>query len=258
MERILYSKQDHIGTITLNYPEQLNGIGGIMLPEFVDAFRELEYDDDVRVIVINGAGKAFSGGGAMDELGKIGEAQKSGEMSPETFDMRMISEWSRLVRNSWKPVIASVRGARAGGAIGLAFLCDLCICTENVVFREPFINIGIAPDLCGTYALSRHVNFHKAAEYIMLGKKIGAEEALAMGLVNKVVANDDLEAETLKICQRLVNSPKNALKFQKQILNQFYWNDLETELRLEWMANAILTNSTDFREGVDAFVNKRA
>lgn len=257
MERILYSVKDQVGTITLNYPQQLNGIGGIMLDEFVEAFRELEYNDDVRVIVINGAGKAFSGGGAMDKLKEIGEDQQSGAVTPETFDMRMISEWSRLVRNSWKPVIGSVHGACAGGAIGLAFLCDLVIAAEHTTFREPFINIGICPDLCGTYALTRHVNVKKATELMFLGNKFGAQEALEMGAVNWVVPDDQLEAETAKLCQKLIAKPKNSLKFMKQIINQFCWNDLETELRLEWMANSILTNSTDFREGVDAFVNKR-
>ena len=257
MERIILTKKDQVGTITFNYPQQLNGIGGIMIPEFNAAVRELEYDDALRVIVINGAGKAFSGGGAMDKLKEIGDDQQSGAVAPETFDMREISEWPRLIRNSWKPVIASVHGACAGGAIGVALLADFCICSEDALFVEPFANIAICPDVSGTYALTRHVNVKKATQYIMLADRIKADQALEAGIVNWVVPNDELEAETAKLCQKLISKPKNALKMMKQFMTQCCWGDLEDELRLEWMANAILTNSTDFREGVDAFVNKR-
>ena len=257
MERIILTKKDQIGTITLNDPTQLNGISRIMIKEFIDAFQELEYDDDIRVIVINGKGKAFSGGGAMDMLTDIGNETKSGSVPPEEFDMRYMNEWPRLIRNSWKPVIASVRGACAGGAIGVALCADFCICSDTALFREPFIDIAIIPDVSGTYSLTRHVNARKATQYIMLGDRIKADQALEVGIANWVVPDAELEAETEKLCQKLIAKPKNAIKMSKQFINMCCWNQLEDELRMEWITNSLLTNSVDFREGVDAFVNKR-
>lgn len=250
MEHIIVAKENEVGTITLYDPDQLNGIGGSMVPEFVDAFRAFEADDDVRVIVINGYGKGFCGGAAMASLEETGSGGAG-------IDMEMVSEWPRLIRNSWKPVIASVHGACAGAGMSLALLSDFCVAAEHSAFVLPFINVSLTADLGGAYALTRHVNFKKAMQLMMLADRITADEAFDLGIVTKVVADDELAEETAKLAAKLAGKPKEALRIMKQFANLSCWDDLENELRMELLANDLLSKCANFREGVAAFMEKR-
>lgn len=247
--------RDGILTITLDREEKLNAFAGHMRRDLGETLERAGSDDDVRVIVITGAGRAFCAGGdvaAMDEM-----------MAREDADefARMLGAGRRVVtaiREMVKPVLASINGVASGAGFNLALACDLRIAAESARFSQSFVKVGLHPDWGGTYFLPRIVPPNIACEMFFLGDAIDAERALALGLVNRVVPDDQLAAETARLAERLRDAPPESIAAAKHAVYLSHHAELDEMLQYETEAQLRCFQTTDAREGVRAFLEKRA
>lgn len=257
---ILYTKFDKIATITLNRPEALNALNLEMRYEILEALEDIEQDDDIRVVLITGAGRAFCSGGDVKGM----RQSTSGSSPLDEVDMfagrerlkglgKVILKISQLE----KPVIAAVNGVAAGAGFNLALACDLVIASEEARFVQSFVKLALVPDGGGFYSLVRRVGVAKAKELIFTGRMVEVEEAIRLGLVNLVVPTDKFLEEVLKFANQLADQPPKSMAISKAILNKVDLMDLATELEYEALAQSICSLSQDHREGVKAFFEKR-
>jgi 2-(1,2-epoxy-1,2-dihydrophenyl)acetyl-CoA isomerase len=253
-ELIKVAEDSGIVTITLNRPEKLNALVGHMRRDLAEALEEAGSDPHVRVVIITGAGFAFCAGGDvhfMAELVERGDAEEFG---------RLLGAARRVVltiRQMTKPVIASIEGPAAGAGFNLALACDLRIASSNASFSQSFVKLGFHPDWGGTYFLPRMVPSNIACELFFLGDTISAEQALRLGLINRVVAPEDLAAETRKLAERLRDGPAISIAAVKHAVYAAQHDDLEKMLQYEGDAQLRCFESQDGREGVRAFLEKR-
>lgn len=253
-EHVLLEKEDRVATLTLNRPEKLNAFGGRMRQELLEAVEEACEDPDVRVLVLTGAGKAFCAGGDVDEF----VAGTSQALSPAaTAERPAMSKIVLALNTVGKPVLAAVNGVAAGGGCNLALSCDLRIASDRARFGQVFVRRGAHPDWGGIYFLPRLVGYAKAAELIFSGEVIGAQEALAIGLVNRVVRHEELSAATRELAERMARNAPLAISLAKRGLQNFYKMDLAQALDYEHFALGLTAGSEDFREGFQAFLEKR-
>lgn len=253
-EHIQVSGADGIQTITLNRPEKLNAFMGHMRRDLAEALEHAGSDRSVRVVVITGAGKAFCAGGDVRFMAELMERHDAEEFS------RILGAGRRVIlaiRQMTKPVIASINGPASGAGCNLAFACDLRIASRNATFSQSFARVGLHPDWGGTYFLPRLVTPNKACEMFFLGETMTAEEAAHLGVVNRVVAPEELEAATLDLAQRLRAAPPIALAAAKHAVYASQAADLEEMLRYETEAQLRCFESEDGHEGVHAFLEKR-
>jgi 2-(1,2-epoxy-1,2-dihydrophenyl)acetyl-CoA isomerase len=253
---VLYRRHDGIATLTLNRPESLNAMNEPMMAEIERILIELEADIEVRVVILTGAGRAFSSGG--DQKRRPGEGQQAffdGDLGGALIERlnRCILRMQRLE----KPIIGSINGVAAGAGLNIALATDLRIASETARFGEVFARVGLVPDGGGTYFLPRLVGTAKAMELILLADVIDAQEALRIGLVNRVVPADQLETETLKLAERLAQGPTVAYGLAKTGLYQGLGMSLEDVLNMEARNQAIAVRTPDRAEGVAAFLEKR-
>jgi len=250
-ETITVKKEDGIAWITLNRPHRLNAITWEMATEFSSALDDVEADKEVRCVVVTGAGdKAFSAGGDLSFFSEI-TTISAPEISTKGHEL------TRRIEASAKPFIAMINGFCIGGGLELALACDFRIAAEHADFGMLEIQRGLMPGWGGTQRLARIVGLSKAKELIMLGDRIPAQEALRIGLVNKVVPMDKLEGEVKTLAKRLVDGPPIALKYAKYAMNFGTQVPLEAGLRIESAAFGILFSTKDFVEGIQAFFEKR-
>src|SRR5215210_7277999 len=195
---ILYEVEGAIATITLNRPEQLNPMTTAIQADTIDALATAAGDPAVRVVIVTGAGRAFSSGGDLTRLGSSGDAAPGGPPTPyeRRSWLRHTQKMVLALRECEKPVIAAVNGVAAGGGCDIALACDLRFASDRAPFGEVFARIGLFPGTGGTYLLPRTVGVAKALELIWTGDLLDAAEAERIGLVNRVVAHEDLLAET--------------------------------------------------------------
>jgi len=246
---------EHIATITLNRPDVLNAFNDDVSREFIDTLKQVARDADVRVVVITGAGRAFSSG---QDLGDLEKKYVPGHVPTMAADLkRRYDPWVKLIRTMEKPVIASVNGVAAGAGCSLALACDLRIASEHAKFIEVFVNVGLIPDSASTWTLPRLVGMGRAMELCLSGRPVKAEEALAIGLVNQVVAADELQAATLAMATRLASLPGKALSLTKRLLNESFERTLSEQLEAEAFAQETAGHTADHFEGVTAFLQKR-
>ncbi|MDA8071143.1 MAG: enoyl-CoA hydratase-related protein [Actinomycetota bacterium] len=236
-----------VATVTLDRPEKLNRVSMAARGQLAQVFAELGSDGDVRVVVLAGsAGRAFTAGG--DVAGFL-------ERDPE--------ELSRLAHNVAapercpKPVIAKLHGFTLGVGLELALACDLRVAADDTELGFPEINLGMIPGSGGTQRLARLVGLGRAKEVILRGRRIPAREALEWGLVNQVVTADELDSTVDSLAQELAGKASLALGLAKRVLNHAYDGPLPLGLELEGLAYGLLRTTHDFREGVEAFVEKR-
>jgi 2-(1,2-epoxy-1,2-dihydrophenyl)acetyl-CoA isomerase len=254
-ENIDITEDAGITTITLNRPEKLNSLAGHMRRDLAEALEAAGSERGVHVVVITGAGRAFCAGGDVAAMADLIERHDAEEFS------RLLGSARRVVtsiRQMTKPVIASINGPAFGAGFNLALACDLLIASSTATFSESFAKVGLHPDWGGTYFLPRLVTPNKACEMFFLGDPIGADEALRLGLVNYVVAPEELEAETRKLAERLRAAPAIALAAAKQAVYRSQAAELEEMLRYETEAQMRCFDSQDGAEGVRAFMEKRA
>ena len=251
-ENIIYKKEDGIAWITLNRPHRLNTFTAEMMLELGKALDEAEQDKEVRCIVITGTGdRAFSAGADVTAFAGLKPATTAVEAS-----MRGQEVITKIEKLS-KPVIAAINGYCLGGGLELALACDFRIAAEHAELGSPEIKLGLIPGWGGTQRLVRLVGLAKAKELVMLGDRITAEEALKIGLVNKVVPYDKLEEETKKFAEKLVKGPPIALKYAKLALNFGAQVPLEIGLKLESSVFGLIFSTKDLIEGVTAFMSKK-
>ena len=251
--------ENAIATVTLNRPEALNALNTAMMDELGAAASRLEHDSAVRAVVLTGAGKHFMAGGDVKFFAETVAA------SPSPTDRRVLFEKfvQRLhpvmssLRRMPKPVLASVRGAAAGFGLSLMMAADLAIVAEDSYFTLAYANIGTSPDGSSTYVLPRLVGVKRAMEIALLGDRFDAKQALAIGLVNRVVPLAELDAATKALAERLAAGPTAVLGRTKDLINRSLENDYDTQLQLEAESFAASAAGEDFQRGVTAFVEKK-
>ena len=254
-QNILVTDNEAVRTITLNRPDVLNACNNMLLAQLSKAMRDAEKDKGVRCIVLTGAGRAFCSGQDLADV-----AQRYASDEPIELGSHLRKTYNRIVlkmRTMEKPIIASVNGVAAGAGCSLALACDMRIAAESASFIQAFINVGLIPDSGGTFMLPRLIGLSRAMEMACTGRKVKADEALRIGLVNQVVADDQLLEATTKLATRLTSLPPRGIGLTKRILNASLENDLATQLDYEAMMQTTAGRTKDHREGVTAFLEKR-
>lgn len=250
-ENIIYGVAEGIATITFNRPKALNALNADLLKELTAALDAVAGDEEIRVLVLTGAGqKAFVAGADITELATFNplQAKLFGRQGQGTIGKLQALDI---------PVIAAVNGYALGGGSELALACDFIYASENAMFGLPEISLGIIPGFGGTQRLPRLVGINKAKEMIFTGKMVPAAEAAEIGLVNKVCAPEVLMEEVLKTAKAIAAKGKVALRAAKQAINNGINADLTTGCGIELDAFALCMASEDAREGTAAFLEKR-
>jgi len=253
-EHIQVAETDGIATITLNRPDKLNSFIGHMRRDLAEALEHAGSDRNIRVVIITGAGRAFCAGGDIAFMAELMQRHDAEEFS------RILGAGRRVIlaiRQMTKPVIASINGPASGAGCNLALACDLRIAANNATFSQSFAKVGLHPDWGGTYFLPRLVTPNKACELFFLGGAIDAAEAALLGIVNQVVAPEELESATMQLAQRLRLAPPIALAAAKHAVYLSQAAELEEMLRYETEAQLRCFDSDDGHEGVHAFLEKR-
>jgi len=248
---IIFQIEEGIATLTFNRPQTLNALNSNLLKEMSHAVDQVAADEDIRVLVLTGAGeKAFVAGADINELAAFNALQA-----------KRFSESGHVLLNRLQtlpiPVIAAVNGFALGGGSEIALACDFIYASENAMFGQPEINLGIIPGFGGTQRLPRAVGKNMAKEMIFTGKMITADEAYAIGLVNKICPQQQLREEVIKIAQTIVAKGKVSLRAAKQAINSGMDVDLTTGCSIETDAFALCMDSPDAKEGTTAFLEKR-
>jgi 2-(1,2-epoxy-1,2-dihydrophenyl)acetyl-CoA isomerase len=253
-ELIKVAERDRIVTITLNRPERLNALFGYMRRDLAEALEEAGSDPEVRVVVLTGAGRASCAGGDVHFMAQLVERGDEEEFA------RLLGAARRVIlgiRQMTKPVIASINGAASGAGFNLALACDLRIASADATFSQSFVKLGFHPDWGGTYFLPRMVPSNIACELFFLGDSIDAQQALRLGLINRVVAPAELESETRKLAKRLRDGPAVSIAAAKHAVYASEHDSLEQMLQYEVDAQLRCFETKDGREGVRAFLEKR-
>ncbi|MBL0712788.1 MAG: enoyl-CoA hydratase/isomerase family protein [Desulfosarcina sp.] len=247
-------KKNKIATITLNRPEKYNAFAGRMREEILETVEDCCSDSSVRVIVITGAGKAFCAGGDVNEFISGKTQALADTVSNERHTMSKIVLAINAVE---KPVIAAVNGVAAGGGCNLALSCDIRIASEKARFGQVFTRRGAHPDWGGIYFLPRLVGYAKAAELIFAGEVIDAEEAMRLGMVNRLVSHENLMPVTYDLAGKMAKNAPIPIAFAKRGLQNFFKMDLPQALDFESYVLDVCLKSNDFMEGFNAFLEKR-
>ena len=253
--KVILEKQGAIGKITMNSLANLNALDEALITEILDALMVLDKDEDVRAIVLTGNGKAFSSGGdirAMKQAVEEGGSDKF--FRPTIFK---ISQLAMAIRWTKKPVIAGMNGVAAGAGANLALLCDFRVATEKASFIEAFINIGLVPDMGGTYLMTKALGYAKATELLMLGTPLTSQEALSFGLVNQVVPVEEFPAALDKFAAKVASMPTRSIGRIKNLVNRAVFAEFESDLQNEWEYQMQSGSEHDFLEGINAFLEKR-
>lgn len=250
---ILYTVTDGIATLTFNRPEVRNAFNGVMADEVQAALKQAERDEAVRCVVITGAGAGFCAGQDLAAMRERDEAISFREHLLKTYNPIVLK-----LRTIEKPVIAAINGAAAGAGWGIALACDIRYAADTAKFRFAFTGIGLAPDSGTSFFLSRTLGLGQALELAYTNDVVDANTALSLGLVNKVVPADQLMPTTLELARKLAQSPTRGLGLTKRAMNHALNVDLAAALDYEAYLQDIAGSTADHREGVQAFLEKRA
>lgn len=250
-ETLLLEKQYGKAVIKLNRPEVYNAFNEAMKKELQEALKDVERDKAVRVVIITGEGKAFCSG--QDLKDAMNMPNRSFKQSLDTGYNPII----RAMRNLPKPILCRLNGVAAGAGCSLALACDMIIASEDATLIEVFINIGLVPDSGSSYFLPRLVGMSKAFELCAMGNKVKASEALAMGMVSKVVPADQLDAAVAGYTEYFSKAPTKAIGIIKKMLNKAATSNLDDMLDYEAYCQETAGSTYDHQEGVKAFLEKR-
>ncbi len=237
--------------ITLNRPDKFNSFNREMSLTFLQALDKASSDKYIRCVYLTGEGKAFSAGQdlmeAVDPEGPGIERIVREHYNPIIEKLRTLE----------KPVVCAVNGVAAGAGANIALACDIVIAATSVAFIQAFSKIGLIPDSGGTFFLPRLIGFGKASALMMLGEKVSATDAEKMGMIYKVVADENLQTEAMAIAKTLSELPTKAIGLTKRLLNQSMFNPLDKQLEFEGDTQVHASQSEDYKEGVNAFLEKR-
>lgn len=250
-ETIDFEMKDDVALLTLNRPDRLNAFTAQMNREIVNVCKEVAYNEQIRALLITGAGRAFCSG---EDLASVSGAERvnHGDVLRQRYNP-MIEAIYRLE----KPTVAAINGAAAGAGMSLALACDFRIAADNANLVEAFIHIGLIPDSGSCYFLPRIVGLAKALELAVLGDKISAEQAYQIGLVTKVVQANQLQEEALAFARKLAAMPTKAIGLIKRTIFHGLNHSLKETLEYEAYAQEIAGQTNDHHEGVQAFMEKR-
>ena len=258
---ILYDKNQRVVTLTLNNPERMNAIGSLAhCAELVDAIERANGDQGVSVIIITGAGNAFCAGGNVKTMLDCNPEGVGRQATPAQTRNNYRNGIQRIPLALWNvevPVIAAVNGAAIGAGCDLACMADIRIASENARFAESFLKVGLIPGDGGAWFLPRVVGFSKAAELTFTGDMLDAQRALACGLVSSVVPADQLLAEAQTLAARIAANPPTALRLSKRLLRESHHSRLPELLEMSAALQALVHETEDHAEAVQAFIEKR-
>ena len=255
MSDLLVKRDDQgVVTATLNRPERKNAIDSALWRALIDLFDEVADSRDDRVLVLTGAGDAFTSGA---DLTGAGARDMSSGVGSAVHSMRLVGRCALRLHELPKPTIAAVNGVAVGAGCNLALGCDLIIASDTARFSEIFVRRGLSIDFGGSWVLPRLIGLHKAKELAFLAETITAAEAERFGIVNRVVPAADLEREVGEIARRVAAQPPVQLSITKKLLNQSMSVSMNEALEFEDMAQALAVHSADTREAMLAFVEKR-
>ncbi|TXB67149.1 2-(1,2-epoxy-1,2-dihydrophenyl)acetyl-CoA isomerase [Vicingus serpentipes] len=252
MSNIDFKIESGVGVITLNRPDKFNSFVRQMAFDLQKALDDCELNKEVRAIYITGVGKAFCAGQDLAEA-----------IDPSQTELTKIVEehYNPIIerlRNIEKPIVCGVNGVAAGAGANIALACDITVAGKSVAFIQAFSKIGLIPDSGGTFYLPRLIGMQKSAALMFLGDKVMAEEAEKMGMIYKVVEDEALQEEGMKLARKLAQMPTKGIGLTKRLLNESYNNTLTQQLALENELQNIAGKSYDYNEGVNAFLEKRA
>jgi 2-(1,2-epoxy-1,2-dihydrophenyl)acetyl-CoA isomerase len=247
---------DGVATIELNRPAALNAWNKQLGLDLLAALRQVAEDDAARAVVLTGAGRAFSSGADLKDV-------SGGDLTPEGRPdvYKVLTECyhpiMHAIRELGKPVLASVNGPAVGIGCSLALCCDLIVAAQSTYFLLAFVNIGLVPDGGSSLFVPTRVGMARATELAMLGERLGAEQALEWGLINRVVPDDRLREEVAALAARLAAGPTRSYAGTKRQLNNWLYPRMAEQLELEAQIQQEMAGSEDFLEGATAFVEKR-
>lgn len=240
--------EKHIALIELNRPKELNALNRELMLEIRDTLRELDDDDNVRVIILTGGQKVFAAGADIKQMATA--------TAIDMLNIDQFSTWDQIKRTK-KPIIAAVSGFALGGGCELAMTCDMIVASETAKFGQPEIKIGTMPGAGGTQRLTRAVGKVQAMELVLTGKFLSAEDALSAGLINRIVPAELLLDETLVLAREIARQSPVAVKLAKEAVNQAFNSTLDEGLIFERKNFYLTFASEDQKEGMAAFVEKR-
>jgi enoyl-CoA hydratase len=247
--KITENHRPHIALIELNRPKELNALNLELMAELRDALKALDANDEVRVIIITGNDKAFAAGADIKQM--------AGKSAIDMLKADQFSTWDQI-RKTRKPIIAAVSGFALGGGCELAMTCDMIVASESAKFGQPEIKIGVMPGAGGTQRLTRAIGKARAMEMVLTGKFISAEEAHNYGLINMVVPVELYLEEALKLANQIAEMSPTAAMLGKEAVNRAYETHLDEGLHFERKNFYLTFASEDQKEGMQAFVEKRA
>ncbi|MBC7935842.1 MAG: enoyl-CoA hydratase/isomerase family protein, partial [Rhizobacter sp.] len=250
MSTILFEIKNNVAVITFNRPEKFNSFNREMALELQQRLDDCATDAGVRCIFITGRGKAFCAGQDLSEL--------TGE-NPPGFDVILSEHYNPIVlrlRKIAKPVVCAVNGVAAGAGANIALACDVVVAAASASFIQAFSKIGLIPDSGGTFTLPRLIGFQKASALMMLGDKVSAAEAERIGMIYKVIADDNFATESFTIAETLAKMPTKGLAYTKMALNASADNSFTEQLHKEDELQFKAANTSDYKEGVSAFMEK--
>lgn len=246
-------------TVTLNAPERRNPISDV---EMIDALTQVMIEADatpsVRVVILTGAGSAFSSGGDVKKMAPGQGLRDEAPVNTRTNYMRGIQRLPMLFEALEVPVVAAVNGPAIGAGCDLACMCDVRIASEKAVFAESFVKVGLVPGDGGAWLLPRIVGFSKACEMALTGEVLSAAQALACGLVSRVVGPDDLLSEAIDIANMIAGNPRHAVRMTKRLLRKAHGTTLADTLELSAAMQALAHTTPDHEEAVSAFTERRS
>ncbi|MHA3083790.1 2-(1,2-epoxy-1,2-dihydrophenyl)acetyl-CoA isomerase PaaG [Acinetobacter sp. ANC 5383] len=253
-QHILVEEHNEVGYLTLNRPKQLNSFNVAMHQEVAEVLKNWTINPDIRCVVISGAGRGFCAGQDLSDRVVDPEAAAPDlGVSIEKFYNPLI----KTLVNMPKPVICAVNGVAAGAGANIALACDLVIAAKSASFIQAFCRLGLVPDSGGTWFLPRAVGHARAMGLALLGDKLSAEDAKQLGMIWDVAEDDELKDKVTAFAERLAKQPTFGLSLIKKAIHQSSHNTFEQQLILERDLQRIAGRSDDYREGVQAFMQKR-
>jgi 2-(1,2-epoxy-1,2-dihydrophenyl)acetyl-CoA isomerase len=253
-QAIILTIDGPIATLKLNRPEKLNAFAGPMREEILSALDIIAADDRIRVLVVTGEGRGFCAGGDIDHLKSLRESKdEDGFLSILAKGQKI----TRSIRLLSKPVIAAVNGPCAGAGLSFALCCDIRIASDKATFGPSFALIGLHPDWGGSWFLPRLVGSAKTCELVFSGTMISAQDAERMGLINRVVPDEQLKNSVMELAGKIAQNPPGVLRLAKESIYRSLSSDLDTAFARESQVQLECFYSEDFLEGITAFVEKR-
>lgn len=258
LQDLRYEREDHLAIITLDRPDARNAYSEVMVESLVRALDAAEADDEVRCIVLTGAGRSFHAGG---DLKRMRDSKGMFEGGPVALRRQYIEGIQRIPRRLAacdKPIVAAINGAAIGAGLDLACMCDVRVAAKEAKLGSTFVKVGLVPGDGGAYFLARTIGFSRALEMVLTGRIVLADEALAMGLVHAVVERDAVLDEAKSRARMIAANAPLAVRLTKRAAYRSWDLDIDTALELAASFQGMVQNTEDHKEAVDAILGKRA